>query len=122
MGTWAAGNFDNDGALDYLAEVMDSLQMRIEDTLADEDLVSLDEDGETVLMPSIHITALLCERCHGAPPKADIVRCWREKYLQVFDEQIDGLQPHPDFKTQRREIIKATFDDLEQQARAFWKS
>ena len=121
MGTWAEGNFANDGALDYLAEVIDSLSARIEEILADEVRSFPDEEGESVLMPSVEIISILCERCGGAPPKEKTVRQWRERYLQVYDEQIDDLAPQGDYKTARRQVIENTFKKLADQARSFWK-
>lgn len=122
MGTWAEGNFDNDGSLDYLAGLNHQLTTAIEEVLADQMRVRLDEDGEAILMPSVEILALLCERYNAAPPKETTVQQWRKKYLQVFDKQIDGLQPKADFKTRRRRVIDHTFEWLEGLARSYWQS
>lgn len=43
MGTWGAGNFDNDSALDYKDSIEDEFINRIEEILADDDRSALDE-------------------------------------------------------------------------------
>ncbi len=93
MGTWGAGTFEDDGALDYLGGVIDSLVERIEEILADEEWSMLDEEGEAVLVPSVHIISVLVEHCGGALPKAAQVLKWRKKYLKIFNEEIGGLAP-----------------------------
>lgn len=116
MGTWGEGNFDSDGARDYLNEVVVSFIGRIETCLADEELSRLDEDGESILMPSVEILALLCEQFRARPPEESRVKEWKEKYLQIYDEEIDGLEPAPGYKEERRKAIEATFDRLIAQA------
>ena len=121
MGTWAAGNFDSDGALDYVGEIMDGLAARINGVFADEDESRLDEDGEAVIMPSVDIISVLHEHCRAAPPKRDVVTDWKTRYLALFDEQIGGLDPDGDYAAERRAVIEATFTKLENQARAFYR-
>ena len=121
MGTWAAGNFDNDGALDYVGDVIDGLVARIEECFADEEMSRLDEFGEAVIVPSIEIISLLHENCKAAPPKAEVVSNWKTRFLAIFDEQIDGLEPAEDYAIERRVVIVATFERLENKAREFWR-
>jgi hypothetical protein len=119
MGTWGNGNFDNDGALDYVGDLID----RLTDTITacfDEDNADLDEGGESELMPSIGIIKILSEQCGAAPPKPDVIEGWRSKYLQIYDEQIDGLDPDPEYKLERRKVIDQTFKDLAALAGEFW--
>jgi hypothetical protein len=121
MGTWGPGSFQSDGALDYVGEVIDSLVARIEEILDDEGRVALDEEGEAVLVPSVHIIGLLVEHCRAAPPKPATVKEWHKKYLKVFDDQIDGLSPTGNFEAERRKVIEDTFAKLEAIAQDFWK-
>jgi hypothetical protein len=122
MGTWGVDNFANDGALDFVGGLVDSLQKRVEN-IFEEDRASLDEDGEAALVPSVSIITLLCERCGAAPPTAEVVCTWRERYLRIYDAQIDGLLPDPqsDYKPKRRRVIEETFAALEKRSREFWK-
>ena len=62
----------------------------------------------------------MCERYNAEPPPAALVRQWREKYLEVFDRDIDGLKPSPEFKAGRRKAIEKTFRWLESLADSFW--
>lgn len=116
MGTWGAGNFDSDGALDYLAEVTSGFEAKIEQCLADEDISALDEDGEAVIVPSAAILSVLCERCDASPPQPDVVARWKRQYLALFDDQIDGLAPGPGYKEERRQVIEETFTKREAQS------
>ncbi len=121
MGTWGAGNFDNDGALDYAGSVIDKFTARIEECFSGEDLADLDEDGETVLMPSVEMICVISERCGAAPPRADVVAGWRERYLRIYDEQIDSLEPADGYTDERRKVIEETFTRLERLALEFWR-
>ncbi len=122
MGRWGSGNFESDGALDYMGEVSDELAARIEDILAAADRSALDEEGEDILMPSVAVLSALHEHCHAPTPKPGAVRRWRRAYLAIFDDQINGLAPGDDgFKQERREVIDGTFGKLESQSVAFWK-
>jgi hypothetical protein len=122
MGTFAEHNFGNDGALDYLAMLTAKLVATITEVLGDESRRALDEDGETLLMPSVEILALLCERYGAMPPKPATVRHWCETYLDVYDREIDQLRPKPGFKAARRKVIDRTFRWLESLAESHWES
>lgn len=116
MGTWGAGNFDNDGALDYVGEVEHELVRRIEEILADEDRRALDEEGESVLLPTVEMLSVLHEHCRFGLPQLETVRRWKVRYLATFDEQIESLGPRPGFAEARRGVIEASFLKLEAQA------
>jgi hypothetical protein len=98
------------------------LTATIEAVAADDDRLELDEDGETMLMPSVELLALLCERYNAEPPKPAVVRQWREKYLAVYDRDVDKLKPSAEFKVGRRKVIEKTFRWLEGLAESFWES
>ena len=112
MTTWGPGNFQNDDVLEYVYDIANGMKKVIEDCLADEKRASLDEDGEAVLMPSVVILSVLCEHCKAAPPEEKIVREWQEKYLRIYDEQIDGFEPQRAYKIERRKVIEETFEKL----------
>lgn len=121
MGTWAEGNFDSDGALDFVGDLMDQLT-NIVKTCFDEGNADLDEGGESELMPSVAIIKLLAEQCGAAPPKPDVIQSWHEQYLQIYDEQIDDLDPDAEYKIERRKVIDATFIGLIGLSQQFWRS
>lgn len=120
MGTWSAGNFENDGALDFVGDLVDQLIEGIERCF-EESGADLDEEGEAVLVPSVEIISLLCERCNAAPPDPEAVKSWKEEYLEIYDAQIDQLDPDPDYQVERRRTIEQTFDRLLEQSRKFWE-
>ena len=112
MGTWGAGNFASDAALDFIAHQMRRYITLINEIFADEDRFRLDEDAESELMPSVEILIVLCEHCAGILPKGLDVAAWKQRYLEMYDAQIDGLAPVPGHKEERRTVIEHTFDRL----------
>jgi hypothetical protein len=119
---WGVGNFDNDAAVDYLSMLTMQLTATITAVAADDERLALDEDGETMLMPSVEVLALLCERYNAEPPKPAAVQQWREKYLAVYDRQIDTLNPSAEFRVGRRRAIEQTFRWLAGLAENFWEN
>ena len=119
MGTWGECNFDNDGALDYLGGIIDQLTNHIEGLFKKGSYADLDECGESELIPSVHIIALLVEQCNGVPPELNMILSWKKKYLALFNKQIDDLADE-EFKNARREVIIKTFEKLEQFSSEFW--
>jgi hypothetical protein len=113
MGTWSEDNFGNDGARDYLSMLTAKLVATINEVFKDPERTGLDEDGESLLMPSVEVLALLCERYDAAPPRPATVRQWHEKYLEVYDRDIDKLKPRGAYKAARRKVIDNTFRWLE---------
>jgi hypothetical protein len=113
MATFAEHNFGNDGAMEYLAMLAAKLVATITEIMADPERLAPDEDGESMLMPSVEILALLCERYDAIPPKAATVRQWCQKYLNTYDRGIDKMTGDAHFKTARRKVIEQTFRWLE---------
>ena len=114
MGTWNTGNFDCDGAIEYLIyEVQQPLVQRIERIISDPVAIELDEEGEDVLMPSVELLALLAETYGGTLPDLDVIHRWRDVYLAGYDRYIDRLSPRAGYKEERRRVIEQTFARLE---------
>jgi hypothetical protein len=120
MASFAEHNFGNDGAREYLEMLLARLVATITEIMADPSRLALDEDGETMLMPSVEILALLCERYDAQPPRPDTVRQWAHKYLDIYDRTIDRLHPRPGWKAARRKVIEQTFRWLESLAETSW--
>jgi hypothetical protein len=121
MGTWSEDNFGNDGARDYLAMLTAKLVATIREVVTDPERASPAEDGESLLMPSVEVLALLCERYGAAPPKPSAVRQWRETYLAAYDRDVDDLRPKPEFKAARRKVVAKTFRWLESLSESFYE-
>ncbi len=122
MATFAEHNLGNDGAMEYLSLLTAKLVATITEIVADPERRELDEDGESMLMPSVDILALLCERYGAMPPKPDVVRQWSQKYLCTYDRSIDKVTSDPGFKAARRKVIEHTFRWLESLSESYWAS
>jgi hypothetical protein len=122
MGTWGPGNFDSDCAFAYLCEVVDGLATTVEQLFV-RGRASLDDQGEGRLMPTVEMISVLCDWCYGAPPRPPVVRRWKRRYLEIYDDQIDGLllPGGEGFGPERRAHIVRTFDRLEGLATDFWE-
>src|SRR5690242_4801696 len=121
MGTWGADTFQNDAALDFINTELDRHVSAIEELFRDESRFHLDEDAEGELMPRIEILLALCDRCHGVLQEDIDIAAWKARYLVMYDEQIDGMEPGDDLKQQRRAVIADTFDQLIQRHAAQWR-
>lgn len=119
MGRWGTGNFEDDGAADYRDEWVERLAATVTEILDDEDRAALDEEGEAVLVPTVEIIAILCEQCGAYPPEESVVSEWRDRYLQIYDDQIEGLEPRGKFGAERRAVIEQTFERLLNDIRAY---
>jgi Domain of unknown function (DUF4259) len=120
MGTWAAGNFDSDGALDFVGDLMNQLTNTISSCF-EENNADLDEGGESELMPSVAIIKILSEQCGAAPPDPSVIEAWRDQYLKIYDDQIDDLDPDAEYKSERRQNIATTFTGLIELSQQFWE-
>jgi hypothetical protein len=120
MGRWSDDNFGNDGARDYLSMVAAKLVATITEIYRDGDRLALDEDGESMFMPSVELLALLCERYAATPPKPASVKQWEERYLEVYDASVEHFIPDPESQASRRRRIEQTFRWLTGLAESHW--
>ena len=129
MGTWGPGNFENDCAADHLYALCAPLLEAVEQAMADPELIQPDEEDGDLVPANLEIIACLSEYLgryeHGdlakmlspclLPPPETVAR-WKQIYLEVWDANIDGLDPDPAYKQQRREVLVKTFDRAERLA------
>jgi hypothetical protein len=123
MRVWGPGNFDSNDALDYIDLETRRLISTIETVFADEERFHLDGDAEGWIIPSVALLSLMCRHCRAILPKSLDIAGWKDRYLQMYDREIAGdigLQLPEGFAYQRRSIIAATFDKLQQQQYAMW--
>jgi hypothetical protein len=114
-------NFGNEGARAYLGLLAAKLLATINEIVDNDERLDLDEDGESMFMPSVELLALLCERYAAPPPQPDIVRTWGQRYLAIFDDQIGTFKKlSASYKVDRRRVIENTFRWLETLAETHW--
>ena len=108
MGTWGAGNFDNDSAGDWLVEtVFDPIVATINECLHDHD-----EANGPFIMAAVETLAVVCEHLPVMPPEPTVVEKWRDTFLKSWEGYMEDLQPEPGRKEARKRVIEATFDRL----------
>lgn len=119
MEEWTEDNFGNQEARKYLAVLTARLLATIRDVVGQDDRIAPDEDGESLLMPSVEVLALLCERYDAEPPRVATVRQWHAKYLAAFDAGFDTMKPPAELKAARRKRVEQTFRWLEGLAESY---
>lgn len=130
MGTWGAGNFENDCAAEHVQELCSGLIAQIEKAVADPELLEPGEYHSQVMMANIEILACLSEGLgrfeYGSIPDmlypvfippSNTVEQWKTVYLNVWDNFIDRLEPKADYRKQRRDVLVDSFDRLISAAR-----
>ncbi|MFJ8043384.1 DUF4259 domain-containing protein [Kitasatospora sp. NPDC096147] len=115
MGTWGSGNFESDTALDHLSIVIDRLVGEVAEAMAG-DPVELEPDEYWGVAVPCHLELLhaLAEGGYagGSLPEAEVVEGWKRTFMAVWEQSIDGLEPSPAFKEERRAVLHRTFDRL----------
>ncbi|MFJ4793667.1 DUF4259 domain-containing protein [Kitasatospora purpeofusca] len=115
MGTWGSGNFESDTALDHLSAVVGRLVEEVAEAMAG-DPVGLEPDEYWgVAVPcQLELLHVLAQAGHagGELPEAEVVEGWKETFMAVWEHSINGLEPKPEYKKQRREVLIRTFDHL----------
>ncbi|MFI6639414.1 DUF4259 domain-containing protein [Streptomyces sp. NPDC050504] len=115
MGTWGSGNFESDAAWDYLASFLDRIVSEVAEVM-DGDPVELEPDeywGVAVPCQLELLTVLVrAGHTYDSLLSPDTVKAWKEKFLTVWEDTIDDLEPTPDYKEERRAVLIRTFDEL----------
>ena len=117
MGTWAAGPFGNDAALDFLGDVLGELAAGIEKFVANPRI----DDGFDEAFAAMAVIEVVCEHAAGGPPKPEVVERWRKVMLDCYDGHVDELEPDEAFKRDHRTKLVKCFDALRASAAGFWK-
>jgi hypothetical protein len=122
MSTVRDDNFACEGARDYLSLLAAKLVATITEIHRDGERLALDEDGESMFMPSVELLALLCERYDVEPPKAATIKQWEDKYLRLYDRTVKKCYADPDFQASRRKVIERTFHWLSSLSQSYWEN
>lgn len=118
MGTWDAGPFENDAAMDYLGDVARGLEATINEFVAEPRV----DDTLDPAFAALAILNILAEKTSVSLPEANIVRGWRDAFLRCYDAQIDGLDPEPTFKEKQRDALRRELDRLVIASETFHRS
>jgi Domain of unknown function (DUF4259) len=113
MGTWGTGNLDSDQAAEYLSEVIfEPLETQILSVLEDTASAEADEEGDSTIV-AVDALAALCAHfdCTTSISKTKLQKI-RKKFLKVWGDSIDGLDPVEGHKKARQTEIEKTFDRL----------
>lgn len=102
MGTFGGGNFDNDAALDILDAVRAVVDPEIDGFVQSDDAGV--EDLEQVIA-CIAIKIALIEQCNLEPPSPEEARSLQDKILDIFDREIESLEPVDGYVEDRRKVI-----------------
>ncbi|MCF2533398.1 DUF4259 domain-containing protein [Yinghuangia soli] len=117
MGTWGSGNFDSDTAADHLSEITARLISEVAAAM-DGDPVEIEPDEYWGVAVPCNLELLLLLSRQGyvgaGLPDPGVVADWKTKFMAVWEESIDGLEPAPGHKDARRAVLARTFDELAQ--------
>jgi hypothetical protein len=117
MGTWGEGNFDKDDAFEFLEIMLDDLIRTIRTCLSSRRTANYhwfyENYGEARLMPAVDMLITLTKHYGTSVSELETheITEWKMTYLRIFDAVIGDYAPN-DYRTKRREVIVATFDEL----------
>jgi len=113
MGAWGSGNFDNDAALDVIADMVEIAAAEITAFCKSDRCTVEDLDA---LMGCVAAHMALHEHCGGARPELPVAKALREKVIDLYDKSVDSLKPQADYKRARRAVLAATLERYEHMA------
>lgn len=115
MGTWGSGNFDDDTAADHLSDLTNRLIAEVAEAMSGDPSGIEPDDYWGVAVPcNLELLHLVARQNYvGAVlPDPATIAAWKTRFLAVWDGSIDGLEPGPEHRAQRREVLVRTFDQL----------
>jgi hypothetical protein len=120
MGAWGTGNFEQDNALDFVwREVQQPLLRKIWSMVEKPVLAEADEPDSAPIMASVELLALLTQHVNAVPPKPEEVAIWKTTFLKAWDRTASDVYSKEEQLIERRSVITATFDRLENLAIKF---
>jgi hypothetical protein len=122
MGTWGAGPFGSDEALDFVNEVSDRLTEEVESFVRSPQI----DEGFDSAFAAVGLLNLLEVGAKGlgagrspiSLPDPEDARRWRVAMLKCFDENIEKLVPQPGFVEEQRAKLVEHLDRLVENAEA----
>jgi Domain of unknown function (DUF4259) len=119
MGTWGPGNFDSDYAADHLGIVTDSLIKEIKAAIENPEELEPDEYWGVAVPCHIELLVLIAKQgwAGSTLPEPETIQEWRETFMATWDRCIDDLEPTPEHRAKRREVLERTFEALSEVSR-----
>ena len=108
MGTWGAGPFANDGALDYVGSVIDFLMKPVDAFVASPEIDETFDPAFAaieLLNEVMRVTPSRPYRREGFDPAP-----MSQAMISCFDEQIDGMGPDEEFKAEQRAALVSALE------------
>ena len=119
-----ANTFSSDEAWMFIDSEVRRHVQAIQDIFADEQRFRLDEDAVGELIPRIEILLFLCD-CGGVLDEDLDLANWKVRYLDMYNDQIDGHtyddEYKEEYKRKRRAVIVDTFDRLIEKQKEQWQ-
>ncbi|MEU1365563.1 DUF4259 domain-containing protein [Streptomyces sp. NPDC005803] len=115
MGTWGAGNFDSDTAADHLSELAGRLVTEVTEAMTGDPVgIEPDEYGGVTVPCNLELLLVLARQgwVGVTLPSPEVIRSWQKTFLAVWEATIDGLEPEPVYKAERRAVLNGTFERL----------
>ncbi|MFJ9555375.1 DUF4259 domain-containing protein [Nocardiopsis sp. NPDC101807] len=115
MGTWGSGNFESDTAREHLSAVVDRLVAEVSEAMAGDPVAIEPDEYWGVTVPcNLELLYVLALAGHTSdrPLRPETVEGWKRDFMAVWERTIDGLEPSPGFKEERRAVLVRTFDRL----------
>ncbi|MFI6236631.1 DUF4259 domain-containing protein [Micromonospora sp. NPDC050784] len=121
MGGWGSGNFDSDTAADHLGILTDRLIAEVAEAMSGDPVkIEPDEYWGVAVPCNLELLHLIAQQNYVGVdlPDPGTIADWKIKFLTVWEEAIDDLEPSPDYKEQRLAHLVRTFDQLAEMAKA----
>jgi hypothetical protein len=113
MGTWGAGPFKNDAALDFVSGIIDTLMESVNDFMSSP---QIDENFDPAFAAIAMLNAIMAitpsRPWDSSADKAVDGGPIRDAMLACYDEQIDSMEPKADFKRDQRAALVTTLDEF----------
>ncbi|GAB2636382.1 DUF4259 domain-containing protein [Prescottella soli] len=120
MGTWGSDNFADDTAADHLSDLTGRLVDEVAKAMSGDPVeIEPDEYWGVAVPCNLELLHLIAQQHYVGVtlPDPGTIAGWKDRFLAVWDGAIDGLEPEPDYKVRRREVLVRTFDQLAELAR-----
>lgn len=115
MGTWSAGVYGNDSALDWVGDLVDGIEKTVRSKIG-----NFDENDGDWLLAAVDTMYAVCKNAGGTAPNLSEVLQWHKSYFLSWDLYNQEHDVGPAYITAQRKVIDETFDRLVALSKSFW--